>query len=154
MPSHPVARQIIHACGFPLAAPSANLSGSPSPTTAEHVLRDMDGRIPFIINGGECEIGVESTVILVYENRVRLLRPGGITVSMLRSCVENVEIDNGVLHMIANDVKVSSPGMKYKHYAPQAKVIILEGNKEEFADYVNNHSSSDKKDTYLSLIHI
>lgn len=151
MPSHPVARQIIHACGFPLAAPSANLSGSPSPTTAEHVLRDMNGRIPLIINGGECEIGVESTVISVYENRVRLLRPGGITVSMLHSCVENVEIDNGVLHMIANDMKVASPGMKYKHYAPKAKVIILEGSREEFADYVNNHSGSDKKDTYALL---
>lgn len=151
MPSHPVARQIIHTCGFPLAAPSANLSGSPSPTTAEHVKKDMDGRIPFIINGGECEIGVESTVIAVYDNHVRLLRPGGITVSMLRSCVDNVEIDNGVLHMIANDVQVSSPGMKYKHYAPKAKVIILEGSREEFADYVNNHSSSDEKDIYALL---
>lgn len=151
MPSHPIARQIIHACGFPLAAPSANLSGSPSPTTAEHVLNDMNGRIPLIINGGECEIGVESTVISVSEDRVRVLRPGGITVSMLRTCVENVEIDNGVLHMIANDVKVSSPGMKYKHYAPKAKVIILDGSRQAFADYVNNHSSSSVQDTYALL---
>lgn len=149
MPSHPVARELIAACGFPLAAPSANLSGSPSPTTAAHVLQDMDGRIPLILDGGACEVGLESTVIAVQPDRVRLLRPGGITVEMLRAAVPVVEIDNGVLHQIDNNVKVSSPGMKYKHYAPKAHVVILDGSLARYAAYVERHK--EEPDVYALL---
>lgn len=143
MPSHPTAQKLIAACGFPLAAPSANLSGSPSPTTAAHVYQDMNGRIPLILDGGACEVGLESTVIAVYPDKVRLLRPGGITVEMLRTAVPTVEIDDGVLHRIANDVRVASPGMKYKHYAPKARVVILEGTLLRFADYAQQHKEGD-----------
>ena len=138
MPSHPVAKAVIEAAGCPLAAPSANRSGSPSPTTAAHVLADMDGRIPLILDGGNCEVGVESTVILVLEDRVRLLRPGGITLSQLESICP-VEMDEGVLHQIEPGQKVASPGMKYRHYAPSAKVVLVEGSAEEFASFMEAH---------------
>ncbi len=141
MPAHPIARQLIAACDFPLAAPSANLSGSPSPTTAEYVYQDMNGKIPMILDGGACTVGVESTVIAVYPDKVRLLRPGGITAEMLRTVVPAVEIDNGVLHHVANDAKVASPGMKYKHYSPQAHVVLLDGTLPCFAAYVEAHKA-------------
>lgn len=138
MPSHPVAAKLIRESGLPLAAPSANLSGLPSPTRAEHVYQDMHGRIPLILDGGECAVGVESTVISVGEDSVRLLRPGGITVEMLaRYC--RVEVDDGVLHKLAEGQKALSPGMKYKHYSPKANVIILDGDADAFAEYVNAH---------------
>ncbi len=138
MPSHPVAAKLIRESGLPLAAPSANLSGLPSPTRAEHVYQDMQGRIPLILDGGECAVGVESTVISVGEDSVRLLRPGGITVEMLsRYC--RVEVDDGVLHKLAEGQKALSPGMKYKHYSPKANVIILDGDADAFAEYVNAH---------------
>ncbi len=136
-----VAAALIRESGLPLAAPSANLSGLPSPTCAEHVLRDMNGRIPLILDGGECAVGVESTVISVGEDAVRLLRPGGITVEMLsRYC--RVEVDDGVLHKLEEGEKVLSPGMKYKHYAPKADVIIVDGSAAEFAAYVRSRKSS------------
>ncbi|MGI5855091.1 MAG: L-threonylcarbamoyladenylate synthase [Candidatus Merdivicinus sp.] len=138
MPSHPVAERVIRESGLALAAPSANLSGLPSPTRAEHVFQDMNGRIPLILDGGECAVGVESTVIAVGEDFVRLLRPGGITVEMLsRYC--RVEVDGGVLHRLADGEKALSPGMKYKHYAPKANVIILDGGAEDFVEYVRAH---------------
>ncbi len=138
MPSHPVAAKLIRESGLPLAAPSANLSGLPSPTRAEHVYQDMQGRIPLILDGGECAVGVESTVISVGEDSVRLLRPGGITVEMLaRYC--RVDVDDGVLHKLAEGQKALSPGMKYKHYSPKANVIILDGDADAFAEYVNAH---------------
>ncbi len=141
MPAHPVAAKLIRESGLPLAAPSANLSGLPSPTRAEHVYQDMQGRIPLILDGGECAVGVESTVISVGEDSVRLLRPGGITVEMLsRYC--RVEVDDGVLHKLAEGQKALSPGMKYKHYSPKANVIILDGDAAAFAEYVNAHSGN------------
>lgn len=139
MPSHPVAARLIRESGLPLAAPSANLSGLPSPTRAEHVYQDMKGRIPLILDGGECAVGVESTVISVGEDSVRLLRPGGITVEMLSGYCR-VEVDDGVLHKLAEGQKALSPGMKYKHYSPKANVIILDGDAGAFASYVNAHS--------------
>ena len=138
MPSHPVAAKLIRESGLPLAAPSANLSGLPSPTRAEHVYQDMQGRIPLILDGGECAVGVESTVISVGEDSVRLLRPGGITVEML-SWYCRVDVDDGVLHKLAEGQKALSPGMKYKHYSPKANVIILDGDADAFAEYVNAH---------------
>ena len=140
MPSHPVARALIDAAGVALAAPSANLSGSPSPTRAEHVMKDMKGRIPAIIDGGECDAGVESTVICFEDGAIKILRPGRITAQMLAEVTPDVRIDKGVLHAVENGVKVASPGMKYKHYSPRAKVTLVEGTAKEFASYVKAHA--------------
>ncbi|MCR5121599.1 MAG: threonylcarbamoyl-AMP synthase [Ruminococcus sp.] len=146
MPSHPVARALIDAAGVPLAAPSANLSGSPSPTCAAHVLKDMNGRIPAIIDGGECDAGVESTVICFEEDggsgksAIKILRPGRITAQMLSEVTPHVLIDKGVLNAVENGAKVASPGMKYKHYAPKAKVTLVDGTAELFAEYVKAHA--------------
>lgn len=140
MPSSPAARAIIDACGFPLAAPSANLSGSPSPTTAQHVLKDMDGRIPLIIDGGECSCGVESTVLCFpTEDSVRILRPGGVTAEMLSELCR-VEIDPAVTSEPEKGAKVLSPGMKYKHYSPKADVLIVDAHGEEFREWCEAHS--------------
>lgn len=141
LPSHPTARALINAADTPLAAPSANLSGSPSPTTAAHVMKDMDGRIEAVLDGGACEVGLESTVITLAEGVPRVLRPGGVTVEMLREPIGEVEIDPAVLHQLARGQKASSPGMKYKHYAPKANVILLRGSDEKFISYINNRAS-------------
>jgi L-threonylcarbamoyladenylate synthase len=142
MPSHPTARALIEACGVPLAAPSANLSGSPSPTTARHVFDDMNGRIPAIIDGGVCDAGVESTVICFEQNAIKILRPGRITAQMLAAITPDVRIDKGVLHEVDSKEKVSSPGMKYKHYSPKANVIIIDGTARQFAEYVLSREQS------------
>ncbi len=139
MPQSPAARAIIEACGFPLAAPSANLSGSPSPTTARHVLKDMNGRIPLIIDGGECLCGVESTVLCFpAADRVRILRPGGVTAEML-SGLCGVDIDPAVTSEPQKGEKVLSPGMKYKHYSPKADVLIVDAHGESFAKWCASH---------------
>lgn len=140
MPRSPAARAIIDACGFPLAAPSANLSGSPSPTTAQHVLRDMDGRIPLIIDGGECDCGVESTVLCFpAADRVRILRPGGVTAEMLSELCA-VDIDPAVTSEPPKGAKVLSPGMKYKHYSPKAEVFIVNAHGKRFRDWCLAHA--------------
>lgn len=138
-PSHKVALDIINTANIPLAAPSANISGSPSPTKALHVYNDLEGKIPLVIDGGDCAVGLESTVIAVNENSIRLLRPGAVTVDELRKFAE-VEIDNGVLHKLENDEKVASPGMKYKHYSPKAKVIVINADFDSFCEYVNKRA--------------
>lgn len=141
MPSHKVARALISKCGFPIAAPSANLSGSPSPTTARHVLNDMNGRIPAIIDGGFSAVGVESTVISFEGDAVRILRPGFISEEDLRDVTPNVIIDKGVTEQLANGAIARSPGMKYKHYAPKADITIIDGDLEEFRKYIREHYS-------------
>ncbi|MBQ7055303.1 MAG: threonylcarbamoyl-AMP synthase [Oscillospiraceae bacterium] len=138
MPSHPTARAIIKRCGFPLAAPSANTSGKPSPTTAAHVLDDMDGKIAAIVDGGSCNVGVESTVITLAQKTPRILRPGGITHEQLETVLGEVEIDKAVFKALEKDEKVLSPGMKYKHYSPNARVIIVKGSLEDFAKFAAN----------------
>ena len=141
MPQSPEARAIIDACGFPLAAPSANLSGSPSPTTAQHVMKDMDGRIPLIIDGGECSCGVESTVLCFpAADRVRILRPGGVTAEMLSELC-SVDIDPAVTSEPAKGERVLSPGMKYRHYSPRAEVFIVNAHGKMFADWCLAHAS-------------
>lgn len=127
MPSHPVARTLISAAQTPIAAPSANRSGRPSPTTAAHVLEDMEGRIPLILDGGPCEVGLESTVVDVTGARPRILRPGGVTLEMLEGVVGDVDVDEGVLHQLQAGSQARSPGMKYKHYAPKGEVTIVTG---------------------------
>ena len=138
-PSHPAARQLI-SLSMPLAAPSANLSGSPSPTNAKHVMDDMDGRIDAVIDGGECDVGLESTVITLASDRPRLLRPGGITAEQLREAIGELDIDEAVTKPLAKDAKAASPGMKYKHYSPKANVILIDGDEEYFIEYVNSHA--------------
>ncbi len=142
-PSHPVARNLIKFSGLPLAAPSANLSGMPSPTIADHVYTDLNGRIPLILDGGECEEGVESTVITLATDVPKLLRPGNVTLKQLRAVLGEVSVDKAVLKPLADGEKVSSPGMKYKHYSPNADIVILKGSYEKFIEYVNKNSNSD-----------
>lgn len=137
MPSHPAAAAIIRAAGVPLAAPSANLSGSPSPTTAEHVKNDLFGRIDAIVDGGSCEVGVESTVISLAGSKPRLLRPGGISLEQLKSVLGEVEVDPAVLSQMQPGQKATSPGMKYKHYSPKTRVVILKGSFDRFSVFVN-----------------
>lgn len=149
MPSHPVAKRLIELSGVPISAPSANTSGYPSPTTAQHVLHDMNQKISAIVDGGECSVGVESTVISFDDsNTVRILRPGFITPQDLQSVAKNVLLDKGILSEIDANEKVSSPGMKYKHYSPTADVKILEGSLDSFIEYVSTHNH----DNVYSLI--
>ena len=138
-PVHPAARAVIDAAGTPLAAPSANLSGHPSPTTAAHVIADLNGKIDAVLDGGTCAVGVESTVITLATSTPCLLRPGGITLEQLRSVLGRVDMDDAVLNPLPKGVKASSPGMKYKHYSPKANVIILDGSYESYKNYVNSH---------------
>ncbi len=143
MPSHKTARAIIDKCGFPIAAPSANLSGSPSPTTAGHVFNDMNGRIPAIVDGGFSAVGVESTVISFESDAIRVLRPGFISAEELKDITPNVIIDKGVTAKLEQGAIARSPGMKYKHYAPKADITIIDGSLEAFRAYVKNHSDSE-----------
>ncbi len=141
VPSHPVAQKVISESGLPLAAPSANLSGSPSPTEAKYVLQDMQGRIPLILEGGSCEVGVESTVISLAGKKPILLRPGYITKEQLEQVLQKeVEIAHAVTHILEQGEKVESPGMKYKHYAPKAQVTILKGNSLQYQQYLQQHN--------------
>lgn len=141
MPSHPVARQIIAASGLPLAAPSANLSGLPSPTTAQHTFQDMKGRIPLIVDGGPCEVGVESTVITVAGETPTLLRPGYITREQLQEALgRRVALSSAILNKLAEGEVAASPGMKYKHYSPRADVVMLSGAFPDYKKYVEAHA--------------
>ena len=135
-PSHPVAKKLI-AASCPLAAPSANLSGSPSPTTAAHVISDMNGRIDAVIDGGDCLVGVESTVITLACEPPRILRPGGITAEQIEKVIGHIEIDKAVTNPLEEGQQAASPGMKYKHYSPKAEVILLDGDDEAFEKYIN-----------------
>ena len=141
MPSHPVVQAIIRQSGCAFAAPSANLSGKPSPTNAQDVFTDMDGRLPLILDGGECAVGVESTVISVVGEKPTLFRPGHITLEELeRALGEEVEVSKAILEKLPEGAVVRSPGMKYKHYAPKADVTLLEGSFEQFKAYVDAHA--------------
>ncbi len=131
-----VTREIIRLAGVPVAAPSANRSGKPSTTTARHVLHDMDGRIDAVVDGGPCQVGVESTIVDLSVGPPRLLRPGGVTPEQLRAVLGELVIDRAVTARIAGDAVVRAPGMKYKHYAPQGEVIIVAGPRERAAAYV------------------
>jgi len=143
MPSHPVAKQIIEKTG-PFSAPSANISGRPSPTTAEDVFADMNGRIPLIIDGGECDAGVESTVVSCLEDTPIILRPGVVTKSMMEQILnKKVKIAKAITQEVKENQKVLSPGMKYKHYAPNAKVVLIKSNLNQFIKYVHAHASTD-----------
>lgn len=138
-PKTEVTRKIIALAGVPIAAPSANLSGKPSTTTAEHVRHDHDGNIDAIVDGGPCAVGVESTIVDLTEDRPRLLRPGGITPEQLMEVLGDLVIDKAVTAQIDKDAVVKAPGMKYRHYAPQEPVVIVSGSREKAASYIHKH---------------
>ena len=138
IPSHKDARNLIDAAQKPVAAPSANLSGRPSPTTAKHVFDDMNGRIPMIIDGGESDVGLESTVLDVRRMPVKVLRPGGITPKMIADIVGEVEVAGSVMRPLKEGETVLSPGMKYKHYAPEGSLVIVKGNQKKVAEAILN----------------
>lgn len=135
MPEHKTALALIRAAGVPIAAPSANLSGRPSPTTAEHVLEDLDGRIDAVIDGGPCRVGVESTVLSLV-GKPTILRPGGITREMLEQVIGHVEVSPAVLRPLKDGEVAASPGMKHKHYAPDAEVVVAVGSPRKIASII------------------
>ena len=141
-PDNATARQIIRLAGVPVAAPSANISGKPSTTTAQHVLHDHDGKIAAVVDGGSCRVGVESTIVDLTDTQPRLLRPGGITPEQLLSVLGDLVVDRAVTAQIDKDAVVKAPGMKYKHYAPQAEVLIVSGSREKAAAYIRRHITS------------
>ncbi|MBO7761560.1 MAG: threonylcarbamoyl-AMP synthase [Clostridia bacterium] len=142
-PSHPVANALIREAGVPIAAPSANLSGSPSPTSARHVRDDMDGRVDVILDGGECEIGLESTIVKIEEDgTLTLLRPGAITPEDLSVVAPEVRIASAVLGALKTGEQVLSPGMKYKHYAPKTPFALLEGSEDQVAAFLHDKGAN------------
>ncbi len=143
MPSHPSANALIRAAGVPLAAPSANISGFPSPTDVRHVMDDMDGRIAAVCDGGNCEFGVESTVLTLATDVPRLLRPGSVTLEQLREVLGEVQVDDAVLNPLQAGQTAASPGMKYRHYAPLAKITVIKGSAEDFYKFVAKNASKD-----------
>ncbi len=130
MPSHPAARAFLAACGVPVAAPSANLSGRPSPTTAQHVLTDLNGQIPLILDGGPCEVGLESTVLDLTAEPPAIVRPGGVTREMLLLVLPRVNVAPSVMRPLAKGEKPVSPGMAYRHYAPRGELTLVRGEPE------------------------
>ncbi len=138
-PDSDITRAVIALSGVAIAAPSANLSGKPSTTTAQHVLNDHDGNIDAVIDGGACRVGVESTIIDLTENPPRLLRPGGITPAQLRSVLGEIVVDKAVTAQLDPDEVAKAPGMKYRHYAPQCQVVIVSGSRQAAAKYIHRH---------------
>ncbi|MBR1711192.1 MAG: threonylcarbamoyl-AMP synthase [Clostridia bacterium] len=136
MPGNASARALIAAAHCPIAAPSANRSGRPSPTCAMHVFEDMEGRIPLILDDGPCAVGVESTVIDAREDVPIILRPGGITPEMIDHCLGAVRLDEHILSPVQEGTTVRSPGMKYRHYAPEAKTVIFSGDEEKVREEI------------------
>lgn len=137
MPSDQVARNLIRQAGVPIAAPSANISGRPSPTKPEHIIRDMDGRVDGILVGGSCNYGVESTIVDLSGDVAMVLRPGSITLEMLGEVLGRVNLDPSLKNKDDN-IRAKAPGMKYKHYSPQAQVYIVRaGDQEDFARRVD-----------------
>lgn len=137
MPSHPVAREIIANSGVPVAAPSANRSGGVSPVTAQHCISDLSGRVDAIVDGGVAQVGLESTVILMDGEKPRLLRPGFVTPEQIESEIGEIIIDKAILKPLENGEKVLSPGLKYKHYSPSAKVLIIDADDDKYFEFVN-----------------
>ena len=138
-PDCEITRQIIRLSGVPIAAPSANISGKPSTTPAQHVLHDHDGKIHAIVDGGACRVGVESTIVDLTDERPRLLRPGGITPEQLIAVLGDLVVDKAVTAQIDKDAVVKAPGMKYRHYAPAEPVVIVSGSREKAAAYIRRH---------------
>lgn len=143
IPNHEAALRLIDEAGFPLAAPSANTSGKPSPTSAKHVFDDLDGKIEGILDAGECSVGVESTVLSLVTDPPRIFRPGGVTPEMLTEVLGEVEIDEAVFSALKEGQEVASPGTKYKHYSPGADVFLLKGSLEGYIRYLKENADED-----------
>ena len=146
-PSNTIAKELIKKSGVFVAAPSANLSGSPSPTVCEDVVSDLNGRVDYIIDGTGCEIGLESTVVDVSGNDTVILRPGGITLEMIREFIPDARLDGGLID--ENSVP-KCPGLKYKHYSPKAKVIVVQGNKDKVREYISSKLNLSKNTGVLT----
>ncbi len=142
-PEHALCRALLAAADVPVAAPSGNTSGRPSPTTAQHMLEDMDGKIDAILDGGPCSVGVESTIIDLTCTPPRLLRPGGITLEQLRDALGQVAVDPAVTRLLGAGEKPKAPGMKYRHYAPKAPVTVVTGPAERSAAYIARHAGAE-----------
>ncbi len=140
-PENEIARELIRRSGLPIAAPSANRSGRPSPTTAQHVFDDMDGRIPLILDGGSCCVGVESTVISMVGERPMILRPGIIGREEIESVIGPVDLSPAIESQLPDESKVQSPGMKYRHYAPQCPMMIVSGREADVISYINSKAT-------------
>ena len=138
-PDHPVTLAVILEADVPIAAPSGNTSGRPSPTTAAHMTEDMNGKIDGIFDGGPCRVGVESTIIDLTVTPPRLLRPGGLPLEALREVLGEVAVDKAVTQKLADGEKPRAPGMKYRHYAPKAPVTVVLGDPERTAEYIAGH---------------
>ena len=130
MPNHPVALAMLRACRVPIAAPSANTSGRPSPTTAQHVLDDLNGKLPLILDGGACAVGLESTVVDMTAETPTIVRPGGITLEMLSTVLPDVRVADSVMRPLRKGEKAVSPGMMYRHYAPKGQLTLVKGSPE------------------------
>ena len=143
-PENEIARELIRQSGVPIAAPSANISGKPSPTSAEHVKYDLDGKVDMIIDGGNCEIGLESTIVKLDGRTATLLRPGAITPEMLSHVLPELQIDRGITEKNEIGGAPLAPGMKYKHYAPKANVILIVGSDEAMIDYIRSYKEKNK----------
>ncbi len=138
-PDHPVTRAIIAAADTPVAAPSGNTSGRPSPTCARHMMEDMMGKIDGIVDGGDCAVGVESTIIDLTVQPPRLLRPGGLPLEELEAVLGEVAVDKAVRQRLGDGEKAKAPGMKYRHYAPRAAVTVVTGTPRRSAAYIREH---------------
>lgn len=143
-PSHPIARQIIQESGIPIAAPSANLSGKPSPTCAGHVIEDLSGRVDMIIDGGPCEIGLESTIVKIDGKSLTLLRPGAITADALTCVCDSVSIAPAVLEQLKENERPLSPGMKYRHYAPSVPLVLIDGTRTNVISFLKREQKEKK----------
>ena len=144
-PSHPIARALINAAQVPIAAPSANISGRPSPTSADYCIADLDGKVDMIIDGGECDIGLESTIIMLRQGTAILLRPGAITYDALCCVCENVEISAAAQGALAENERPLAPGMMYRHYAPSAAFVLLDGDTDKFIPYIKQQRSEGER---------
>lgn len=143
MPDNPIALKLIEISQCPIAAPSANISGRPSPTDVERCMEDLDGRVDYILGGSKSDVGLESTILDCTVNPPCILRPGGITLEMLREIDKKIYIDPAIMEKPSESLKPKAPGMKYKHYAPNAEVIIIEGNKEKTIEIINEMVQND-----------
>jgi len=152
MPAHPVAFSILEECQLPLAAPSANISGKPSPTSAQQVFEDLEGRIPVIVDGGSCDIGLESTVLDVSVDPPCILRPGAVTREMISELIGAVSMDDAVLDPLKDGAVAKSPGVKHRHYAPDAEIEIVKGTDIAVSRYVNRAIIKDNVDGISAVV--
>ncbi|MBR6767693.1 MAG: threonylcarbamoyl-AMP synthase [Clostridia bacterium] len=151
-PAHPAALRLIEAAQRPIAAPSANRSGRPSPTAARHVFEDMDGRIPMILDGGDSDVGVESTVVDMTGTYPRILRPGKVTQEMISDIVGKASVDPAVMRPLQEGEKPRSPGMKYRHYAPEGQLTIVQGSHEKVCRLISRMYDDALNDGHTPLI--